>query len=168
MLSLKVTQLWNVSFAFDLVKSTVNQIQYSMNISDEVWFEVYQCGTPYCAINNKKKRTRDKQKNQVSWKCGKMYTYLTELCCMYIYVYIFIIKNAKWITDHGVWFPCVIYAYHTWRLYFLTYGKDSLEFSSDDPLVIIKIKRKLNLLVHYRFYLHRTSRLIFFLSSLFP
>lgn len=102
-LTLKVTQLLNVSFFSDSVKSTVDQIQYSMNILGEVCFEVYQCGISYCAINNKKKRRRDKQKNHSTLDrpvksfvkmCGKMYTYLTELC-MYIYVYMFIIINAK-------------------------------------------------------------------------
>lgn len=98
-LTLKVTQLWNVSFPSDSVKCTINQIQHSMDISGEVWFEVYQCGTPYCAINNykKKKETNKRQTKNHSTldrsvksfvkMYGKMYTYLTELCmCIYVYV----------------------------------------------------------------------------------
>lgn len=163
MLTLKITQLWNVSFLSDSVKSTVDQIQYSMNISGVVWFEVYQCGTPYCAINNKKKRTRKRQtKNHSTLDrpvksfvkiYGKMYTYLIELC-IYIYVYVFIIVNAKWITDHGVWFPCMIYTHHTWRLYFLILREEfkysilSFFFGQSSRFYKNK-KKKLNLLIYF-------------------
>jgi len=51
---------------------------------------------------------------------------------------------------------CFRHVTHIRRLYFLTYEKFDLEFFSDDLLVLIKIKRKLNPLVHYRSYLHRT------------
>lgn len=116
-LTLKVTQLWNVSFPSDSVKSGRSDTIFDEYLGRR-WFEVYQCGTPYCAINNykkKKKRTRKRQTKNHSIldrpvksfvkMYGKIYTYLTELC---IYVYVFIIINAKWIPDHGVWFPCMI------------------------------------------------------------
>lgn len=108
-----------------------------MNISGEVWFEVYQCGTPYCAINNTKKKKNKKETNKKpfdTWQTSEkfrenvwenvhvsnrvVYVYL----CLRVYNY----KTLKESPNHGVRFPCMIlYAYHTWRWYFLTYEKNS-------------------------------------------
>lgn len=95
----------------------------SMNISGEVWFEVYQYGTPYCAINNKKKRTRDKQKNHSTFDrpvkfrekmSEKMYTYLTELCYVYLCLRVY---NHKRKMNHRI----MEYGFRAWFMH-VTYG----------------------------------------------
>jgi len=112
-LTLKVTQLLNVSFPSDSVKSTVrSDTIYSMNISGEVWFEVYQYGTSYCAklIIKKKKRTKKRQTKkpfdtwQTSEKFRENIWENVHVFNRVVYVFLYLcIYNYKRKMNHRSW-----------------------------------------------------------------
>lgn len=155
-----------------------------MNISGEVWSEVYQRYTLIALLKRKKKkrkrkRTRGKQKeNKNRWTLYRSvknsvetyatytrvqsYVFYLSLCvcvCMYAVCVYFVFINARRI---NVWSMIFVYN-RTWKIIHSYSGRDLFV-----PVKKGKKKGKLNLLTtYYRSYLHRAPRLVFFSRSLF-
>lgn len=130
-LTLKVTQLWNVSFSSDSVKSGRSDAIFDEYLGRR-WFEVYQCGTSYCAINYKKKTNKRQTKKPFdAWQTSGKFrenvwenVYISNrvvYLCLRVY-------NYKRKMNHRSWSTVSVHdlnAYHTW-LHFLTYEKNSI------------------------------------------